>query len=216
MCFSATASFVSAAVTGAVGLAAVIRSGDAREMPLATVPVFFSIQQALEGFLWLTLPIAPGGPQATLLTDGFMLFALVFWPAFAPFVAWLIEPDALRRRLMLVPLIIGWGVAAYLMWTLAHGEHGASIINDHIVYVNNPGAPLSVGFLYLAATAGGPALSSIRAVNILGALVFVGSLAAYAFYTEAFVSVWCFFAAGASAIILTHFERVRALRRAAG
>lgn len=216
MCFSATASFVSAAVTGAAGLAAVIRSGDAREMPLATVPLFFSIQQALEGFLWLTLPVAPGSQQASLLTDAFLLFALVFWPAFAPLVVWLVEPHVPQRQRILVPLVIGWGVAAYLMWMLSIGDHGASIADGHIVYDNNPGAPFSVGSLYLFATAGAPALSSIRAVNVLALLVFLGSLVAYAVYNEAFLSVWCFFAAAASGVILMHFERARAARRAAG
>ncbi len=214
MCFSAPASFVAAAVTGAAGIAAVARSSDSRELPLAAVPVFFAVQQAIEGVLWLTLPVAPDSPQASLLTDAFLLFALVFWPAFAPLVAWLIEPDQQRRRLLLVPLAIGLGVAAYLLWTLAIGDHGASVVGGHIVYENNPGAPFGVGVLYLLATAGGPALSSIRTVNLLAVLLLVGSIIAYVVYTDAFVSVWCFFAAAASAIILTHFERVRAARLA--
>ncbi len=214
MCFSATASFVTAAVTGAAGITAVVRSHDARDMPLASVPVFFAIQQVLEGALWLTLPIAPDSARASLLTDGFLLVALVFWPAFAPFVAWLVEPNAGRARLILIPLGVGWCVAGYLFWLLATGEHGASIIDGHIVYANNPGAPFWIGVLYLIATAGAPALSSHRAVQILAGLVLLGSVVAYAVYTDAFVSVWCFFAAAASGVILIHFERVRAARQA--
>lgn len=215
MCFSAPASFLAAAVTGAVGIAAVVRSHETREMPLATVPVFFAIHQAIEGFLWLTLPVAPDSADASLLTDAFLLFALVFWPAYAPFVAWLIEPDDGRARLILAPLAAGICVAAYLLWTLVAGEHGASIVGGHIVYENNPGAHFAVGLLYLAATAGAPALSSIRAVQLLALLVLLGSLVAYALYSEAFVSVWCFFAAVASAVILVHFERARAARQTA-
>lgn len=214
MCFSASASFVAAAVTGAAGIASVARSGDSRDLPLAAVPVFFGVQQAIEGCLWLTLPVAPMSPEASLLTDAFLIFALVFWPAFAPLVAFLIEPSAARRRLMIGPLVAGFGVAAYLLWTLAIGDHGASIVDGHIVYENNPGAPFEVGFLYLLATAGAPALSSIRAANILAGLVLVGSVVAYVVYTDAFVSVWCFFAAAASAVILLHFERARQTRLA--
>lgn len=215
MCFSATASFTAAAVTGAAGIACVLRVPESRDMPLAAVPVFFAVQQAIEGFLWLTLPVAPEGARASLLTDGFLIFALVFWPAFSPFVSWLIEPDRRRARLILLPLAVGWSVAAYLFWSLATGVHGASIVGGHIVYDNNPGAPAAVGLLYLAATAGGPALSSLRAVQLLAAIVLLGSLVAYFVYYEAFVSVWCFFAAAASAVIVTHFERVRAARAAA-
>jgi hypothetical protein len=215
MCFSATASFATAAVTGATGIVATVRSVEARDMPLAAIPIFFSIQQALEGFLWLTLPVAPDGAQASLLTDAFLLFALVFWPAFAPFVAWLIDPDVFRRKLIAVPMMIGWAVAAYLLWMLVIGEHRASIVDGHIAYENNPGAPFIVGLLYLVATAGAPLLSSHAAVRALGLTVLAGSLLAYVLYTDAFVSVWCFFAAAASGVILVHFEQVRAQRRAA-
>jgi hypothetical protein len=44
-------------------------------------------------------------------------------------------------------------------------------------------------------------MSSQRTVVVLGAIV-----VAYALYWEAFVSVWCFFAAAASVAILCHFE----------
>jgi len=38
---------------------------------------------------------------------------------------------------------------------------------------------------------------------------FAGLVVAYAFYWEAFISVWCFFAAAASVAILCHFEWLR-------
>jgi small-conductance mechanosensitive channel len=49
-------------------------------------------------------------------------------------------------------------------------------------------------------------MSSQRTVVVLGATVLVGLVVAYALYWEAFVSVWCFFAAAASVAILCHFE----------
>ncbi len=59
---------------------------------------------------------------------------------------------------------------------------------------------------YLVATGVSGLLSSRRTLVVLGAIILVGSAVAYAFYWEAFVSVWCFFAAAASAVILCHFE----------
>jgi hypothetical protein len=214
MCFSATASFTAAALTGAAGTVAVARAENPRDLPLATVPLFFAIQQALEGFLWLMLPIAPESAQSTCLTDGFLGFALVIWPAYAPLVAWLIEPDAKRKRMIFPLVVAGFGVAAYMSWSLWVGDQSASIVDGHIVYENNPGAPFSLGWVYMAATAGAPALSTIPAVNILSVLVLLGSVIAYVAYTESFVSVWCFFAAAASVVIVMHFERVRAAKRA--
>jgi hypothetical protein len=59
------------------------------------------------------------------------------------------------------------------------------------------------------ATAITPLLSSHRAVALLGAIVLGGSILAYALYWDAFASVWCFFAAAGSVVILVHFQRVR-------
>jgi hypothetical protein len=55
-------------------------------------------------------------------------------------------------------------------------------------------------------------LSSQRTVAMLGAIVSIGSIVAWLFYAEAFVSVWYFFAAAASVVILAHFERARRRR----
>jgi hypothetical protein len=51
-------------------------------------------------------------------------------------------------------------------------------------------------------------------VAILGLVVAIGSVVAWLFYAEAFVSVWCFFAATASVVILGHFEHLRRRRAA--
>jgi hypothetical protein len=55
-----------------------------------------------------------------------------------------------------------------------------------------------------------PALTGLRvrsAGRALGAIILIGSVVALAFYWEAFVSVWCFFAAAASGAILFRFFR---------
>jgi len=52
-------------------------------------------------------------------------------------------------------------------------------------------------------------LSSWRTVAMPGAIVMAGCITAYILYWEAFASVWCFFAAGASVVILGHFEQSR-------
>ena len=50
---------------------------------------------------------------------------------------------------------------------------------------------------------------------LLGAIVLCGSLFAYFMYWEAFASVWCFFAAAGSVVILVHFERTRQVEQLA-
>jgi hypothetical protein len=75
----------------------------------------------------------------------------------------------------------------------------------------------AIGIAYLAATGLPLLLSSRCTVFALGVVIIAGSVAAYIFYWEAFVSVWCFFAAAASVVILMYFEQSRRTRvRVAG
>src|ERR1700712_2157128 len=110
MCFSATASFATAGITGAVGIMGLTRITTPREIPLATVPIFFAVQQTIEGFLWQVLPSNPQGATASTLTLGFLLFAEVLWPIYAPLAVWLLEPNARRRQPMLACIAVGLAV----------------------------------------------------------------------------------------------------------
>jgi hypothetical protein len=212
MCFSATASFVTAGITGAVGIAALSWANQSREWPLAATPLLFALHQSIEGLLWLAIPLTPGGTISSSLTFMFLFLAEAFWPVYAPVAVLLIEPNRGRRRLMLMCLAVGAGVSVYLLHGLLGRDQGAAILDGHIVYLTDYRHSDAVGLAYLAATGLPLLLSSHRTVLGLGAIVLVGSTIAYAFYWEAFVSVWCFFAAVASLTILCHFELSRRRR----
>jgi hypothetical protein len=209
MCFSATASFTAAGLIGAIGIVTLTRAQGPRELLLAATPLLFALQQAIEGLLWLQLPLAPDGSISTGLTLIYLLFSNVFWPVYAPLAVLLIEPGAGRRRFMAIGLGAGTCVAAYLLWTILALPHGALIRDGHIVYVTQTRQTLLVAASYVAAVSLPLLASSQRTVVILGAIVFAGCAIAYAFYWEGFVSVWCFFAAGGSAVIVFHFEKQR-------
>jgi hypothetical protein len=206
MCFSAQASFVAAGITGAIGIVTLTRVNEPQELPFAATPLLFALQQAVEGLLWLNLSSAPDGSLTAVLTFFYLFFAEAFWPLYAPFAVWSIEPSAHRRNLMVVCLGVGAGVGAYLLWWLLGHPHVATIQNGHIVYVTEYRHSDAVGMAYLAATGLPLMLSSQRTVVVLGTIVLAGLVVAYAFYWEAFVSVWCFFAAAASVVILCHLE----------
>ena len=215
MCFSATASFVTVGTTTAVAIACLTKVRQWRELPLASLPLIFAGQQAVEGCLWLTLPVDPDGPVASLLTLLFLLYAKVFWPAIAPMTVLLVEPERRRRQLMAICAAVGASVAGYFLWSIYVQPHGAIIRGGHIVYTGEAPSSMAIGVLYLVATAVAPLLSSHRAVVLLGAIVLGGSIFAYFMYWEAFASVWCFFAAAGSVVILVHFERTRQVKRLA-
>lgn len=214
MCFSATASFATVAITGIAGAAAVMRAGRREDLVLAATPLFFAAQQAIEGMLWLTLPVSAEGPVSARLTLAFLLFAKVFWPVYAPLAALFVEPEVVRRRMMAGCLAAGIVAAGYCLWSLAGHAYGARIVEGHIVYSGEPPVPFAVSLAYLVATGGAPAFSSHPAVKLFAAIVITGMLVSYFFYWEAFSSVWCFFAAAASAVIVFHFERARQMRQA--
>ena len=134
MCFSAPASFVTAGITGAIGIVALTRVSARREVPLAATPLLFALQQSIEGLLWLNLPLAPDGSLSTMLTFLYLFFAEAFWPLYVPIAVWLIEPSERRRLLMVVCLGVGAGVGAYLLWGIFRQPHLATILGGHIVY----------------------------------------------------------------------------------
>ena len=209
MCFSAPASFIAAAVAGSAGAISLARVRAPSDWPLAAMPVFFALQQGIEGFLWLNLARDPSSEITAALTEGFLVFALVFWPVYAPLAAYAAEPDAKRRLWIAICLAAGVATALYFFSALAADPRTASIQDHHIAYSADPNLPFAIRVLYPVATCLSLILSSHRAVALAGVVIFVGSIVSYWMYWNAFTSVWCFFAAVASALIIFHFERAR-------
>lgn len=205
MCFSATASFSAAAFLGAAGLVGIAKAGRMAELPLASTPLIFAVQQATEGVLWLT---APEGPQSgRWLASAFAVFALMLWPVLSPIAVALVEPQEGRRRLIYTPLLAGVSVAAYSAITMLSHPYLAWPVHHSLTYVNNVPFPPAMVVAYLISTAAPPVLSSHGAVRLFGLIIALGlGVSILAFY-ESFVSVWCFFAALGSITLLTYFRR---------
>ena len=184
------------------------------EWPLAAMPLFFAIQQTIEGFLWQTFPAVSDGTQATFWTGLFLLFALVFWPVYAPVSVWLIEPDRARRQWMMLSIVAGAIVSAYFVWSLGLAPQIATVDSGHIVYSGDPNMPEIFRILYPIAVCGAGILSTQRPIRLLAMILIASSLVAYAVYWEAFSSVWCYFAALASLVIVFQFEYAHRTRKA--
>lgn len=197
---------MAAGITGAVGVVALSRAREPREWPLAAVPLFFAAQQSIEGLLWLQLPVAPDGAVTTSLTYLYLLFAEVFWPVYAPAACLLIEPVRARRLAILACLIVGLVVAVYYLSSILTHPHTARILGGHVVYVTGGKISFPMGTAYLVATGLAILLSSHRAMLTLGVIVVIGAVVSYTLFWQSFVSVWCFFAATASIVILMQFE----------
>jgi len=212
MCFSATASFVAAGATALIGGATLYRVDRPRALLLASMPIVFAVQQGIEGALWLTLPVSASSVLVSNLSFLFLFFAYVFWPIYVPITILLLEPTRRLRRSLLLCLVIGLALGAHLFWWLLTHRHAASIQEHHIVYETGYRATVPVALAYLSATGLPLVLSSRRWVLSLGVVILVGSIVAYLFYWDAFVSVWCFVAAAASAVIFGHFQWMHSVR----
>jgi hypothetical protein len=205
MCFSATASFSAAAVIGGVGVATLrqaVSKHDPRLIPLAAFPLLFSLQQMVEGLLWLDLD-EPGAPRGALV-HAFQGYAEVFWPIFAPLAAWLIEPDRLRRSLIALCLAVGVALSLYLLAMMVAHPYDAFAAGGHIVYRNDHRYPIGIEVPYVVATTISLLLSSRQSVRLLALVVLIGFGVAYVSFHQAYISVWCFFAAIASVLVYLH------------
>ncbi len=205
MCFSAEASFGAAAVLVPAGAWCAWQAahGDRRLLPLALVPALFGTQQLAEGFVWQALNQGTDAVGPALV---FLFFALAVWPMWIPLCALCVAAVPWKRRLIGMILLagLGWLVYLYGPILLAPEAHlRVRVVHHHIQYDYSslplyqyvPRQVLRVLYLLNIAVPlgiGGCANPVLRGFGLLfGASVAVS----WAFYSYAFTSVWCFFAA---------------------
>ena len=207
MCFSAVASISAAVVTGAVGVLTLAKAANLRELPLAAAPLIFSLQQALEGALWLTVGQDSPAANSGLLVNMFVGIALIVWPALVPAAAGLVEPRRIRQMILYALLLPGLGMATFGAIDMVDHPFSVQVAQQTLCYVNStPYPPVMMGG-YILCTCVPLFISSDPVLRLLGVIVGLGLAVAAGFYYMAFVSVWCFFGAAGSAVIYLYFYR---------
>lgn len=204
MCFSATASFIAGVSLSVLGVATVKKAKRKADIPFAMIPLLFGAQQIVEGMLWLSFRFDVPLLNVTM-TYLFTLFSHVLWPMYVPFSIGLMESVAWRKKVLSVFQITGIAVGLYLLYFIVRFPV-TSEVHLHMVYVLPYVKEQPVLEFYLAATCVAPFFSSHKIINIFGVLALLLFMVAYGFYTAAFFSVWCFFAAILSAVIYLHFK----------
>ena len=203
MCFSATASFVAGGALSAAGLATVTKATK-RELPLASIPLLFGLQQLVDGAVWVT---SETSKLHVIAVYAYAAFAFVFWPIFTPLAVLLVETQPLRKRILVVLLVVGAGLSAFLLNALVLNGADAHMLPSCIAYaIPHKYGTLSI-FLYLLAVNGSFLVSSKKILRVFGITLLISFAIAGWFYEVTFSSTWCFFAAVLSGILFLYFQR---------
>jgi uncharacterized membrane protein len=206
MCFSATGSFGIAGVLAGIGAVAMAQEKAPSRRMLGLVPLLFAAQQVAEGVVWLTIEHPGRGGLQAVAVAVFLGFALVVWPIWVPLSLWAGERNARRRRLLGRLVWVGIGVGIYAALILIRGRPTARVAGHSIAYDYSETGPALVLALYLPMYII-PALlpffvSTISRARIMGAVLAVSLLATFIIERQTLTSVWCFFGAILSAVIV--------------
>ena len=208
MCFSATASFTAGALLAGVGAVTLRSARRQAEIPYASIPLLFGVQQVIEGALWLTVT----NDQAhlnTMLTHVYSVFSHILWPIFIPLAVLLLENVPWRRKVIGAIAAGGAFVAAYFTYFFMTDPTVSKVEGGHITYVSPHFFIGPVLTLYILGTCASSLLSSHREVRWFGMATTGSLIAAYAFYAYWFISVWCFFAAAISITVMLYFRAAK-------
>jgi hypothetical protein len=204
MCFSAGASFVAGTVLCAAGIVAVKKTRGTSFVLLACIPLLFSIQQFSEGFVWLSLTNIDFITWHRISVFIFLSLAIVVWPVWLPLSFYKIEKSKVRKKLLLFILLFGIALSLYMLYCLIFCKITARVMLLHIYYDIDYTIqlPRFRNLVYIIPTVIPPFISSIKKTKIFGLAIVCSFFLTSVYFRENVVSVWCFFAAIISILIL--------------
>lgn len=212
MCFSANASFGAATALLVVGALALKNVHKPTQIPFAAIPLLFSVQQFVEGVLWLSLTHSAYAAWESSAAVLFLVFAYVLWPAWVPLSITLLEKDRKRKNFLWMLTCMGVVLAGYMAYCLKAYTVTAEIAMYHIQYTLH--FPLSLAWtgtvFYFIPTVLPPFVSSNKPVSIFGIAIAAAYLFTKIVFPDSVISVWCFFAAIISVVVLYIVSKLNA------
>jgi hypothetical protein len=203
MCFSATASFGASAILAVCGIKALTSAHQAKQKFLAAIPFIFAVQQLIEGLLWIGLK-----NQQALLSEicmyAFLLIAQVLWPFWLPLSFLKLEENGFRKKILLISFLAGCSASAILAYRLLFLTVDAHIMEHHIYYgiASSRWMIITSSILYIIATLVPPFVSALSKSKLLGCFLIFSLLVSKLLFGDYLISVWCFFAAIISMLIV--------------
>lgn len=214
MCFSATASFVTAAALTPIGFGALrlARRRPRSLLPLAALPLLFAAQQTLEGLVWLGLQGAAPPALVRPASLAYLAFAFALWPVWLPWCSLRLaagHTTLWQRRLMQLLWAMGWLLAVSLaVPLLVNASQVAPLLRQGSIdyQVRLPWSELlghqPVTALYALIICVPLLLTPYHRLRWFAAALAVAFVVAQLAFLHAFSSVWCYFSAVLSLLVL--------------
>jgi hypothetical protein len=203
MCFSTEASIGAGAVLCVIGVLAVKKAKEPHQYLFAGIPLLFSVQQWIEGIVWMSFTHEAWESYRSMATIGFLLIGQVIWAVFLPASIMLFEEDKRKKLIFKMMLAAGILVAAYFLYCMIFFNVDVSIVNHHVFYkLDYPKAmiPVAAGF-YLVATVGPAVASKNIKIRLMGFFILVSYIITRLFFQPSLISVWCFIAAAIGVLV---------------
>ena len=203
MCFSAEASFISAAILVPVGLYCLKKTVhmDKPYWTFSLLPMVFGIQQAFEGGVWWALD-ANEAEILRLSALGFLFISHFFWLVWIPVSSYFTETIQKRRAVFLSIAGAGFVFSAtmfppflfYPDWISVSMVDRSIIYQTTLIYDDYIPRYIITG-IYMLIVMIPLLLSSDQYHRMLGILILFSAAVTILFFNIAFISVWCYFAA---------------------
>jgi hypothetical protein len=133
-----------------------------------------------------------------------LIFAQGVWPVWVPFSIMLLEDDRQRKRMLSFLTVLGCFLATFLIYYVFLRQATAEIRGHHIHYGLDTPAIFRVfpGTVYIMVTVVSPFVSSVKRMSLLGWSSLSSLLLSVFYFEQALISVWCFFAAIISLVVI--------------
>lgn len=207
MCFSPQGDLAAGLVVTGIGVDACRHlHGRRSHLLLAGLPLLFGFHQMDESLVWWSLQGDLPHDVGRLATWIYLAIALVVVPVLVPVAIMRLEPTR-RRQLVIAPFAaVGVGVALTLLITMLRGTVRVELGSYHLAYSIGLRNGLVVVGLYVLATCGSLLFSNFRHIVFFGAANVVAVVVLARLTADGFISLWCFYAAAASAAIALHLR----------
>jgi len=213
MCFSPEGDLAGGIVVSAIGVDALRHLRGRNNLLLfAATPLVLGFHQLDESLVWWSLQGHLPHTVGRVAMWIYLLIAFVVVPVLVPVAIWVLEPTALRRRIIAPFAVLGIGVACILLISMLHGPVTVSLASYHLSYSIGLRHGLLIIGLYVLATCGSLLISGYKDIVVFGAANLVVVVILARLTADGFASLWCFYAALASGGITLHMRFAKAHR----